>query len=152
MQQLPIRLALATDEPAIRACAEAAYGGYVTAIGRKPAPMVADFAAQIAAGQVHVATGTNGALLGYVVFFPEDRHMHLEAVAVIPAAAGQGIGKQLIRFCESEARRAGLKAVHLYTNQRMTANLSIYPHLGYVEVGRRSEDGFDRVYYEKPVP
>jgi len=151
MQPIPIRPALAADEPAIRACAEAAYGGYVVAIGRRPAPMDADFAAQIAAGQVHVATDAAGALLGYVVFYPEGRHMHLEAVAVMPAAAGQGIGKQLIRFCEAAARGPGLGAVHLYTNQKMTANLSLYPHLGYVEVGRRSEDGFDRVYYEKSI-
>lgn len=27
--------------------------------------------------------------------------------------------------------------------------LTIYPRLGYVEVERRSEDGFDRVYFEK---
>jgi len=151
MQPIPIRPALAADEPAIRACAEAAYGGYIATIGRRPAPMDADFAAQIAAGQVHVATDATGALLGYVVFYPEGRHMHLEAVAVTPAAAGKGIGRQLIGFCEGAAHRSGLGAVHLYTNRKMTANLSLYPYLGYVEVDRRSEDGFDRVYYEKSV-
>jgi len=31
----------------------------------------------------------------------------------------------------------------------MTENLSIYPHLGYIEVDRREEDGFSRVYFEK---
>jgi len=40
-------------------------------------------------------------------------------------------------------------AVHLYTNEKMTDNLSIYPRLGYVEVARRHEDGFDRVFFEK---
>ncbi|MDT1063563.1 GNAT family N-acetyltransferase [Paracoccus sp. CPCC 101403] len=151
MQQDPIRPALPADEAAIRACAHAAYGQYVTAIGRKPAPMEADFPAQIAAGHVHVAKDATGALLGYVVFFPEAGHMHLEAVAVTPAATGKGVGRQLIRHCEEAARRAGLGAVHLYTNQKMTANLSMYPHLGFVEVDRRSEDGFDRVFYEKTV-
>jgi hypothetical protein len=47
-----IRLAKANDEPEIRDCAEQAYARYVPAIGRKPAPMVADFLAQIAAGMV----------------------------------------------------------------------------------------------------
>jgi hypothetical protein len=33
----------------------------------------------------------------------------------------------------------------------MTANLSIYPRLGYTETGRRTEDGFNRVYFEKTI-
>jgi hypothetical protein len=41
--------------------------------------------------------------------------------------------------------------VSLYTNAHMTENLSLYLALGYVEVGRRREHGFDRVYYEKRV-
>lgn len=144
-----IRQAVTEDEAAIRACAESAYARYVAAIGRKPAPMVADFAAQIAAGQVHVATDEGDGLQGFVVFFPKQDHMFLENVAVQPTAAGRGIGKSLIRFCEEEARRLGLGAVHLYTNEKMTENLSIYPHLGYTEVGRRTEEGFNRVFFEK---
>ena len=50
MTGVRVRQAVAADEPAVRACAEGAYARYVAAIGRKPAPMVADFAAQIAAG------------------------------------------------------------------------------------------------------
>ena len=144
-----IRKAVTTDEAAVRQCAENAYVRYVAAIGRKPAPMVADFAAQIASGHVHVAVGGDGRLQGFVVCFRRDDHMFLENVAVEPAAAGRGIGKSLIAFCEAEARRLGLGAVHLYTNLKMTENLSIYPRLGYVEVARRSDDGFDRVFFEK---
>lgn len=75
--------------------------------------------------------------------------MFLENVAVCVAASGQGVGKLLIQFCEAEARRLGLAAVHLYANARMTDNLSIYPRLGYFEVDRCSEDGFNRVFFEK---
>ena len=42
-----IRQAEASDECEIRACAEQAYARYVPVIGRKPAPMVADFRARI---------------------------------------------------------------------------------------------------------
>ena len=49
------------------------------------------------------------------------------------------------------ARQRGLKAVHLYTNEKMTENLSLYPRLGYIEVARRMEDGFSRVYFEKSL-
>lgn len=146
-----VRPAVAADEAAVRGCAEAAYAQYVAAIGRKPAPMVADFAGQIAEGVVHVAEGADGTVLGFIVFFPRGEHMFLENVAVADAAAGQGIGRALIGFCEAEARRLGLASVQLYTNEKMVANLSIYPHLGYAEIGRRTEDGFNRVYFEKRV-
>jgi GNAT superfamily N-acetyltransferase len=85
------------------------------------------------------------------VFYPEGDHILLENVAVLPSAAGKGIGKALIGFCEDEARRRGFGSVHLYTNERMAENLSIYPRLGYVEVARRVEDGFNRVFFAKRV-
>lgn len=146
-----IRIAGKGDEPRIRACADLAYARYVAAIGRKPAPMVANFASQIAAGDVHVATNALGKILGFIVFYEEPGHIMLENVAVFPEAAGRGVGRELVGFCEETARRRGLDAVHLYTNEKMTENLSIYPRLGYVEVGRRTEDGFNRVYFEKSV-
>lgn len=146
-----IRLAVATDEPEIRQCAEQAYARYVPLIGRKPAPMTADFARQIADGVVYVATDDRAVFQGFIVFYAEHGHMLLENVAVLPSAAGQGVGKALIRFCEDAARQQGVGAVHLYTNEKMTENLSIYPKLGYVNVGQRTEDGFKRVYFEKTL-
>ncbi|MBI6920976.1 GNAT family N-acetyltransferase [Pseudomonas monteilii] len=146
-----IRLAVATDEPEVRQCAEQAYARYVPLIGRKPAPMTADFARQIADGVVYVATDDRAVFQGFIVFYAEHGHMLLENVAVLPSAAGQGVGKALIRFCEDAARQQGVGAVHLYTNEKMTQNLSIYPKLGYVNVGQRTEDGFKRVYFEKTL-
>ena len=145
-----IRLAVASDEADIRDCAEQAYARYVPLMGRKPAPMVADFAAQIAAGQIYVVTDDPGGFQGFIVFYAEDAHIMLENVAVLPRAAGRGVGKRLIGFCEEAARQRGMN-VHLYTNEKMTENLSIYPKLGYVEVGRRTENGFNRVYFEKTL-
>ncbi|MBE2278443.1 MAG: GNAT family N-acetyltransferase [Rhodobacteraceae bacterium] len=146
-----IRRATATDEPAIRACAEAAYTRYIAAIGRKPAPMLADYAADIAAGHVHAASDAAGVLQGFIVFFPRDGRMFLENVAVLPSAAGRGLGKALMAHCEAAARQAGLAAVDLYTNEMMAENLAIYPRLGYAETGRRREDGFNRVFFSKSL-
>ncbi|NUT74829.1 GNAT family N-acetyltransferase [Pseudomonas sp. C1C7] len=151
-EQHSIRLAVADDESAIRACAEHAYAPYVAVIGRKPAPMTADYGAQISAGHVYVYVGEQQQLQGFIVFFAVDRYMLLENVAVTEAGRGKGIGKALIRFCEDQAIRMGLGSIRLYTNARMTDNLAIYPRLGYVEIERRSEDGFDRVYFEKNTP
>lgn len=145
----PIRPANPADLAAVQAIIEAAYAQYVPLIGRRPAPMEADHAAHIAAGQTHLAESADGALLGLIVFYPQDGAMHLDTVAVDPAAIGKGIGKALIAHCEAMARQAGLPRVDLYTNARMTANLSIYPRLGYRETDRRSEHGFDRVFFTK---
>lgn len=152
---LRIRPAQAADLAAITACAEAAYAKYVVRIGKKPAPMVADFASQIAAGQVQVAVAQSGSadeeLLGYVVCYPKDGQLHLENVAVRPEAQGRGAGRALIDFVEDKARTDGLPAVELYTNAKMTENLALYPALGYRETERRTEDGFDRVFFIKEL-
>jgi ribosomal protein S18 acetylase RimI-like enzyme len=145
---IKIRPAMPVDAKAIRACAEEAYAGYMTAIGRKPAPMVADFEALISQGHVHLA-GHTGKLQGFIVFFQMDGAMLLENVAVAASARGQGVGRALVQFCEKRAEAEGLSAIRLYTNVKMTSNLTLYPHLGYREVGRREEDGFQRVYFEK---
>lgn len=146
-----IREAQTTDESAVRTCAEDAYEQYVVAIGKKPAPMVADFASLIASGSVHVAVEGEADVLGFIVFFHEGDTVFLENVAVKSDAVGRGVGKRLIAFCEAEAKRSGAKSVRLYTNEKMTENLSIYPHLGYRETERRTEAGFNRVYFEKII-
>lgn len=143
-----IRPAVAADLESVRRCAEAAYALYVPRIGRKPAPMVADFESQIGAGQVHVLV-EDDRVLGYIVLYPRDDHLHIENVAVFPDLQGDGVGRALLAFAEAEARRAGVAAIELYTNQMMTENLSFYPRLGYRETGRGEEAGFARVFYRK---
>jgi hypothetical protein len=41
--------------------------------------------------------------------------------------------------------------VRLYTNAAMEENLVLYPRLGYREVGRRRDGGFDRVFFTKSM-
>jgi ribosomal protein S18 acetylase RimI-like enzyme len=144
-----IRLAIKKDVKGIRDCADQAYAHYVARMGQKPAPMLANFEEQIASEVVYVATGNDSKLEGFIVFFPEGQHIMLENVAVLPSAAGRGVGKALIQFCEDEGKRSGFDLVQIYTNEKMTENLSIYPRLGYTEVERRTENGFKRVYFEK---
>jgi len=150
-KQFTIRQAKAADETAVRACAEDAYQQYVAVLGEYLPPMAADFASLIASGFVHVAVGAQAEVVGYVVFFHRDDHVFLENVAVRSNATGRGIGKGLIMFCEREARLSGAGSVKLYTNEKMTENLLIYPHLGYREIERKTEDGFHRVFFEKPL-
>lgn len=150
-QKLEIRRADVSDEAAVRACAEDAYKQYVVVIGRKPAPMVADFNALIASGFVYVATDEQSEILGFIVFYAKGDQVLLENVAVKTQATGRGIGKRLVAFCEKEASLLGASSVALYTNEKMTGNLSIYPHLGYQETDRKVEDGFNRIFFEKAL-
>jgi ribosomal protein S18 acetylase RimI-like enzyme len=112
--------------------------------------MGADFDALIGAGAVWVAT-EDGRVVGVLVLELQDTALLLESVAVDPAHQGRGIGRSLIDHAERVARDAGLGAVDLYTNARMTENLRLYPSLGYEVIDRRREDGFDRVYFRKPL-
>ena len=146
-----IRLAEIGDLDAVRTCARLSYEKYVARIGREPAPMIADFAALIGRQAVHVDVHGDGALQGFIVFYPRGRHMHLENVAVMPEYQGAGIGRRLITFCEAQARTAGLDAIELYTNAKMTENLDYYPRIGFEEIGRGQQDGFDRVFYRKAL-
>jgi len=146
-----IRKATLEDERGVQICAEDAYAQYIPAIGKKPAPMVADFAKQIAKGVVYVVENSIGEINGFIVFFPIDGVMFLENVAVHNRAIGKGLGKALIKFCEVEATNSGLDTVELYTNEKMVENLSIYPHLGYTETERRTESGFNRVCFRKSL-
>lgn len=148
---MTIRLARAEDVSAIRRCATEAYGKYIESMGMKPAPMLADFEAQVHQGIVQVAIDDLGELQGFIVFYPRSDHVHLENVAVSPRHQGRGIGKGLIEFCEQMARAQGFPAIELYTNRKMTENLDLYPALGYLETGRRVEDGFDRVFFRKEL-
>jgi len=143
-----IRPAGPDDLDTVRQIARAAYALYTPRIGREPAPMVADFAASIAAGELWVA-GAPAA--GFVVAYPRRDHWHLENVAVEPSAQGTGLGGALIAHVEALARAAGARAVELCTNANMTENQSLYPRLGYSKTGRRVEDGFDRVFYRKEL-
>jgi ribosomal protein S18 acetylase RimI-like enzyme len=151
LSTLLIRQAVAEDEAAVRDCAEQAYVRYIGLIGRKPAPMTADFGMQISAGQVHSAFDRQGVFLGFIVFYPDERGMHIENVAVLPSAAGQGVGRALVRYCERQACYQDVEVVHLYTNEKMAENLKIYSRLGYIEIARRMEDGFHRVFFEKKI-
>ena len=145
-----IRKAADADLDQVKACAVAAYTRYVERIGKKPAPMVADFAASIEARTLFVIE-LDGQICGFVVCYGCNDYLHLENVAVDPRFQGLGLGRQLIDFVEQQARSAGYGSIQLYTNAKMTENLGLYPRLGYEQFDRRVENGFDRVYFSKKL-
>src|SRR5438093_3589372 len=145
-----IRPARAEEAESIRALVRAAYAMYVPRMDREPPPMNDDYAAQIAAGTVWVALD-DGELTGVIVLEDKPEALQIANVAVRPESQGRGVGRKLLAFAEDEARRRGHDAVILYTNVHMTENIERYPKLGYVEVGRGHEHGFDRVFFQKSL-
>jgi len=142
----------------LAAIAEEAFAVYIEAIGRRPGPMDEDFARAVATRRVMIAEATDAdppRVVGYILFDPKlanSRAGFIDAVAVRRAHQGRGIGPRLIEAAENEMRQAGTALVRLYTNAAMTGNLALYPRLGYREVGRIEQAGFDRVLFEKALP
>jgi ribosomal protein S18 acetylase RimI-like enzyme len=145
-----IRGARSEDAGRIGEIARAAYGRYVPRIGRVPAPMAADFAAEIAAGHV-VVIEADDTVAGYMIAWPEADAYFIDNIAVDPARQGCGFGRRLMDHGEREARRHALDAIRLYTNVAMTENLSLYARMGFVETHRAVEQGFSRVFMRRAL-
>lgn len=146
----PIRQATASDLPAIAAIVANAYGKYVARIGKPPAPMTDDYAAHIRNGTISVIEHA-GAVAGLIVLLPQPDLLLLDNIAVDPAHHGHRLGRALMDFAEQEAARRGYTELRLYTHEKMTENLAMYPALGWQETGRAEQSGFQRVFFRKPV-
>lgn len=143
-----LRPAGAEDVPGIKACIDASYRHYVERIGRLPGPMTDDYAEIVATRKVTVAE-SGGAIVGVLILDVTSDGFLLETVGVDPANRGKGLGRILLELAEAEARRAGFDSIYLYTHEKMTENQALYAKIGYVECGRRVDEGLPRVYMRK---
>lgn len=145
-----IRIAATDDRQAILACVDDAYGMYIDRIGKKPAPMLADYAELISKSLVYVATDQQQ-IKGLIVLLLKGNYLLIENVAVRNLFQGQGIGRSLIEFAFTAAEEAGSQEVRLYTNELMSENLLYYTKLGFIELNRAVENGYSRVHMSKSL-
>ena len=145
-----VRRAVSADVAAVERIVDAAFDKYVARIGRRPAPMAADYHAVVASALVWVIEADEG-ITGVVVNEVHDDHLLLDTVAVAPDSQGHGYGALLLARAEQDARERGLPEVRLFTNEAMTENQTFYPRHGYTETARRRENGYDRVFYVKAI-
>ena len=143
-----IRAAVPADVTCVGQIVDAAYGSWVSRIGRKPGPMLDDYAKRVADGQVWVLENDAG-IIGVLVLVPSPSGFLLDNIAVAPGHQGKGHGHVLLAFAEHEARCRGYRDIQLYTNALMTENIALYGRVGYVETARVTEHGLDRVYMAK---
>jgi N-acetylglutamate synthase-like GNAT family acetyltransferase len=146
-----LRPATGQDVDSVSSCVMEAYAPWVQRIGRKPWPMLQDYAAVLREEAVTVAE-VNGQVAGLLVLSNTSEGLLIENVAVAPAWQGLGIGRALLQYAESEARRLHQRTVYLYTNELMVENIALYARCGYIEYERRQEHGFRRVFMRKALP
>jgi ribosomal protein S18 acetylase RimI-like enzyme len=145
-----IVVATQADVEPIRSMIIAAYSKYIERIGKEPAPMNADYQALVDEGKVFVLK-EGEELLGSIVVAREGDAVSVNNLCVAPAMQGKGYGRILMGHAEEMARSQGLAAVILYTNEKMYENIALYSKLGFAEVGRKTADGYARVYFRKQL-
>lgn len=126
-----------------------AFAVYVDRMDQVPRPVLVDHGAAIAEGRVWVA---GDPVVGVLHLDPGEDTMEIDIVAVDPPSQGRGTGGALVRFAEDRAVQAGCRAVTLRTNEVMHENQAWYARHGYVEVDRRGDQGYQRVFMRKPLP
>lgn len=140
-----IEPAAIADRAAIERVVNDAYAKYVARIGKKPGPMLDDYAALITAGEVWVLRDGDG-VAGVLVLKDAGDYLLLDNIAVAPDRQGSGLGRRLMDFADREAGRRGYRELRLYTHALMHENQRIYGALGWEEYARGNEAGYDRVF------
>ena len=137
-----IRLATQGDVPLVETIVRDAFSPYIADIGREPAPMTDDYRDLIDQGLVSLVDDC-----GVIVLKHHNDHLEVKTIAVSPAAQGQGYGRKIMEYCDDVARG---NPIRLLTNAKMARNIGFYQACGYRIIDERCEDGFDRIYFEKP--
>ena len=147
---LLVRVAGAEDVSAIRSMVHAAYSKYVERLGRPPAPMTANYDRLVETRNVYVLR-VGGSVVGSILLARGGDSIKVNNLVVDPSAQGRGYGRVLMDFAEDMARAQGLAAVTLFTNEKMHENIALYRKIGFTETGRKTENGFNRVFFRKDL-
>ena len=140
------RKAEPADVAAARQCIEEAYATYVPRLGFPPAPMSVDYEVLQSRGELFVVGDPP---VGTVTLTVQDTDLWINNLAVRPERQGQGLGRALIAFAESEAVARKATSLRLFTNELMTENLTFYGALGFREIGRHVDGPYRCVVMER---
>lgn len=142
-----IRKAVLSDAGSLNECMQLAYKIYTSRLGGKALPpMEVDYREEIRLFPVWVAE-SDGTVVGGLILMPEDEHMTIANIAVHPQFQGNGLGRDLMEFGETEAIQRGYSELRLATHILLTENLSLYIYLGWSETDRDES----RVYMKKNI-
>lgn len=91
---------------------------------------------------------------GVLLFRADSPTARLYSIAVAPEMRGFGLGSQMMRRLEREARQRGALGLRLEVSVHNTAALALYAKIGYEEVRRIPEyyaDGSAALQLRKPL-
>jgi GNAT superfamily N-acetyltransferase len=146
-----IRRARPDEAEAIRTLVRRAYAKWIISVGAEPRPMKADYVRALAEHEIWAIDGRAGCI-ALIELKPEPDHLLIVNVAVDPGHQGQGLGRRLLTFAETEARRRGVAELRLYTNVRMSENRALYAAYGYRETHEEQRGEFTIVHMAKAIP
>ena len=102
-----VRKAKSSDSEALTACMRAAYMAYLSRLGGITLPpMVVDYEEEIRSYPVWIAE-SDKLLVGGLILMPEDEYMTIANIAVHPEFQGNGLGRGLMEFGETQAKQKG---------------------------------------------
>jgi ribosomal protein S18 acetylase RimI-like enzyme len=81
----------------------------------------------------------------------EPRVGEIKRMWIAPGARGLGLGRRLLNELERVARRRGLRAVRLDTNDSLKEALRLYRSSGYREIGRYNDSPYAHHWFEKAL-
>ncbi|KAH6973022.1 acyl-CoA N-acyltransferase [Ilyonectria sp. MPI-CAGE-AT-0026] len=154
IEGVTITKAKTEDIPTVKAIVNDAYSKYVERIGKEPAPMTTDYYELMNTHDIFVLkTDINDTVVGSIVLSTdsESASIKINNLVVDTAAQGRGYGRVLMNYAEDLARSQGISALTLFTNIKMYENLSLYAKMGFIETGRKTESGYERVYFRKEL-
>jgi GNAT superfamily N-acetyltransferase len=114
--------------------------------GKRLPPMDVDYSLEIEEFPCWVAEH-KGKIVGGLIMMFDDEHASIANIAVHPDFQGQGLGGELMRFAESIAKKMNFSELRLATHVLLTENISLYLHLGWIEIDRDDV----RVYFKKEI-
>jgi proline iminopeptidase len=73
----------------------------------------------------------------------EGDHLYVRRLAVSPELQGRGLGRAMMTWAESAARRRGLSAVTVGVRLALAGNRAFFARLGYEPAGEHTHAGYD---------
>ncbi|RSL48008.1 hypothetical protein CEP54_013110 [Fusarium duplospermum] len=152
--KLTLERAIPQDVPAIKAIVDAAYTKYIERIGKPPAPMTTDYEQVLQSHDVFILRKKeDNVIVGSIVLGHQQGSdaVKINNLVVDVTAQGRGYGGVLMRYAEEFAKSRGCCALELFTNVKMWENLGLYAKMGFVETERKTDEGYERVYFRKEL-
>jgi ribosomal protein S18 acetylase RimI-like enzyme len=147
---IAVRAAQVGDAPAIAAVIAAAFAQYRDRLDPPSAAFRESdtaIARELAAGSGALVAEDHDAAVGCVMTKQVDGDLYFGRLAVLPAARGSGLARQLVAAVEADACRRGLAGVRLGVRIALVENQRLFAALGYSEVSRAAHPGFDHPTY-----